>query len=323
MGDMAGIWAIGIDIGGTAVKCGLVLGDGTHREAGSHPTEAARGVDHVIGRIADHVRRLCDATRAAGSGPAGVGVGVPGTLSHRRGVVFAPPNLPGWKNVPLAERLAGATGLRVTVDNDANCAALGEHRRGAGRGTADMVLLTLGTGVGGGIIAGGKLWRGANENAGEFGHMIVRIGGRRCTCGQSGCLEAYASASNTAARAVEWIRSGEASSLAAILQAGDELDARAVAEAAAGGDRVAGAVWRETCECLAVACLNIQHGWGPGRIVLGGGMSAAGDRLLRPVREAMERIGSRMLGPPPEIRLAELGNDAGFIGAGLCALEEV
>jgi glucokinase len=309
--------AIGIDVGGTNIKAGLVAATGQVLARQSIPTKAENGVEHMIALMAELAGRLRGSTEAAKHPPTAIGLGMPGTLSHLRGIVFAPPNLPGWRNVPVVELLQKATGLRVVLENDANCAAVGEHLCGAGQGARHLVLLTLGTGIGGGLILDGKLWRGADESAGEWGHVIVQIDGRLCNCGQRGCLEAYASASSTAARAVERIRSGQPSSLKATLDSGVEVTAETVLMAAGAGDELAQSVWQETCDYLAIACLNIQHSINPQRIVLAGGMSVAGERLLDPVHRAVERIGSKLIASPPDIRLSRLGNDAGIIGAAL------
>lgn len=308
--------AIGIDVGGTAIKAGLVGADGRVYESRSIPTDADRGPDHVIARIVEVITQSLSAATAKGYDVEAVGLGVPGTLDRAAGVVVAPPNLPGWRNVPIVERLTGATGLRIVLENDANNAALGEYYCGAGRGVSDMVMLTLGTGIGGGIILSGRLWRGALGNGGEIGHVIIQAAGRPCGCGQRGCLEAYASATATVARAMERIRAGEPSVLARRTDSAD-LSVEMIIDAAQRGDGLAADVWRETCRYLAIGCVNIHHMINPERIVLAGGMSHAGDPLLGGVAGAVSELASPMLGCPPEIRLAEIGNDAGFIGSAL------
>ncbi len=321
MNDPANKLSIGVDVGGTAVKAGLVEERGAVLQALEVPTEASRGVDHVLDRLADVVKKLRAAAESQTRSVVGVGIGVPGTLSRKRGIVISPPNLPGWKNVPIVDRLTAATGLPVRLDNDANNAAFGEFLCGAGRGVQDMVMLTLGTGVGGGIIAGGRLWGGALENAGELGHMIVQTGGRRCGCGQLGCLEALASATATVTTARELMAQGRESILQKIIKSGRELESEDIVKAADEGDAVAREAWMQTCRYLAIACINIHHILNPQRIVLAGGMSKAGDSLLRPVRQFIAELESKMLGDPPEIRLAELGNDAGFIGSAMSVFQ--
>ena len=312
--------AIGIDLGGTDIKSGLVTPHGTIVKSETIPTEANKGVDHVISRIVGLIESHRQCVVSESLHLDGVGVGSPGTLSHERGIVIAPPNLPNWRNVPMADHIEARIGLRPVLENDANAAALAEFRCGAGRGCDSMVMLTLGTGIGSGIIVDSQLFRGSNDNAGELGHMIVELDGRPCNCGQRGCLEAYASASGTAARARERIDAGEASSLASIVAQGREIDATMVADAARAGDALAQRVWRETCRYLAIGCINIVRAFDPERIILSGGMSRAGDHLLRPVIAGFDAMASDMLGDRPEIRIAELGNDAGLVGAALNAL---
>lgn len=308
---------IGIDIGGTALKGGVVTREGVVILRQSAATEAQRGPDAVIEDVAELVAGLTSAATARALRAASVGVGVPGLVSAAEGVVHAAPNLPGWTDVPLRDRLSTRTGLRTSVDNDANNAALGELIAGAGHGVRDMVMLTLGTGVGSGLILGGRLWHGATGHAGEIGHTIVQPGGRACGCGQLGCLEAYASASSTARRAAEAIASGAPSSMKAVIDGGGELDARHVVEAARAGDALAVGIWEDTCRYLAIACIGIQRMLNPQAIVFSGGMSEAGESLLNPLRAAIDRLASKSFGAMPDIRIAELGNDAGFIGSAL------
>ncbi len=315
--------AIGIDLGGTDIKSGLVASDGRVVARRSVPTEADCGVAHVLDKIVCEIEVLRALAPGDSGGIAAVGVGAPGTLSHRRGVVISPPNLPGWRDVPIVDRVGSVTGLRVVLENDANNAVWGEYVCGAGRGARGVVMLTLGTGIGGGIVVDGRLHRGVHESAAELGHTIVEIGGRPCACGQRGCLEAYASAANTAARAAELLDAGETSCLGEIVARGEALTAAAVSDAAAAGDVPASRVWSDTCRYLAVACINIWHGFDPDRILLAGGMSAAGRRLLDPVRAGVESMASTMFGEGPDIRIAELGNDAGFVGAALRVFRDV
>lgn len=306
--------AIGIDVGGTAIKAGVVSEAGQILARESLETRTGEGPDAIIQQLAGLANRLrCEGVVSA------IGVGMPGTLDAKRGIVHAAPNLPGWVEYPLVQNLTAAMGLPAFLENDANCAALGEYARGAGSGMQHMVLLTLGTGVGGGIILHGRLWRGADGSAGEWGHVIVQSGGRRCNCGQLGCLEAYASASNTALRAFEAVQSGRPTLLTRAYRDG-AIESQDIVEAAQAGDELASEIWTETCHYLAVACINIQHSVNPQRIVLGGGMSKAGSFLLEGVQAEVLRIGSRIVGRLPEVRLATLGNDAGFVGAALNAL---
>jgi len=314
--------AIGIDLGGTAIKGGLVSATGAILSKTQTPTEADGGPDHVLARITGLIAAFKSDAASQGITLSRVGIGAPGILSHKTGTVIAPPNLPGWRNVPVVKRLVDATGLQVNLENDANNAAIAEFVCGAGQGCRSMVLLTIGTGVGGGVILDGRLFRGALENAGELGHTIVQAGGRVCGCGQRGCLEAHASASSMTARAVELIERGRDSTLAATLKSKGVLDARDVAAAAASGDALALEAWNETCRYLAIACINIQHAFNPERVVFAGGLSETGALLLDAINAAYRAEASRMLGESPQLCLAKLGNDAGFVGAALSAFAE-
>ena len=313
--------AIGVDLGGTAIKSGLVRRDGSVLAMRTDDTEAEKGPSHVLDRIARIVKELLRDASLELPGVAAMGLGLPGPIDRARGTSVAMPNLRGWKNVAVVDELAKRTHLRVVIENDANNAALGELVAGAGRGLSHMVLLTLGTGIGGGIILNGRLWRGATGSAAEIGHTLVERDGRRCGCGQRGCLEAYASAAATAARVKELLAAGRTSILANEPSATEAITSRHIVDAVKEGDALAREVWAETCYYLAVACINIQHVLEPQRIVFSGGMSAAGQWLLDGVNEAVARLRSGMIGPPPQIALATLGNDAGFIGSALNAFD--
>jgi glucokinase len=225
------------------------------------------------------------------------------------------PNLPGWRDVPVRDRLEGALERPVVLENDANVAAYGEFRAGAGRHVDTMVALTLGTGIGGGIILGGRLYRGATDVGGELGHLIVQEGGRTCGCGTKGCLEAYASATAVVARTRERLEAGEASALGAT----DDLTCRAVFEAAADGNALARAIVDETAEYLAVGITSILHALNPEMVVLTGGMMGAGDRFLEAVRDGVRCRAFERAWSACAIRWSTLGGDAGIIGAALAA----
>lgn len=303
---------IGIDIGGTNLKAGLLTAGGEVAEKLSRPTEAAGGFDHVFARLTTLVDDLLSAGRIDRARIDGIGLGVPGPMSHARGFLYGAPNLPGWVNIPLRDRFEAATHLRVVVENDANAAAYGEYIAGAGRGSADMILLTLGTGIGGGVILGGRLIRGHFDNAGEVGHLIAAPGGRACPCGQRGCLERYASAGAVSLRYAEAIHGAENPGV-------PEVSAHEVAQRALRGDAVAAAIWDETCYYLATACVTLQHVLNPKRIILGGGMAEAGAQLFDRVHEHFAKLTWRIAPDHPEIVPAELGNDAGMIGAAALA----
>lgn len=333
---------IGIDLGGTNIKAGVVTAAGDVVARREVETEAAGGFEHVMGRLVGLVDELIRAAGVARQDVAAIGIGVPGPLSHREGVVFKAPNMPGWENAPVRDRLSAATGLPVSLENDGNAAAFGEFVAGAGHGVRDdagcdvrdMVMLTLGTGVGCGIVLNGKLWRGSFEAAGEMGHVIAVPNGLPCPCGQRGCLERYASASAVARRAAEAIDAGESSVLATRLNrkatagktphgAEDEgITAATVEQAAREGDRLSARIWDETCLYLAIACINIKQIFDPQQVVLAGGLINAGDALLGPVRRHYEQQFWHVTLNHMRIDLARLGVNAGLIGAAALAQVE-
>ncbi len=316
---MAGTHTIGIDLGGTNIKAGVVDPAGKLVRRTSIATEADRGFEHVFARLVRLVEDLLSQAGLTSTDVCAIGFGTPGPMSHEKGVIYAAPNLPGWDNIPLRDRFAEATGLPVALDNDANAAAFGEFTAGAGRGTRDMVMLTLGTGIGGGIILDGRLLRGTFDNAAEIGHTIAVPGGRPCPCGQRGCLERYSSANAVAERLIEAIEAGETSSLDPAARTGPRPTSADVARAAREGDALAARIWDEMCLHLAIGCVNIQHMVNPETIVLGGGMIRAGEQLLAPVRAHFRKQVWPVPQDYPRIELATLGDDAGIIGAAALA----
>ena len=307
-------WIAGVDIGGTNLRVGLVpFEGGAPRVVRQERTLSERGPADVVARVADMLR---SAVGEAGRGAAaGIGVGCPGPLDRNAGVVLETPNL-GWRKVPLRDMVAEATGLPVTLENDANCAAYGEWWWGAGRGAERLIGLTLGTGIGGGIVLGGEIYHGASDAAGEVGHMSVDYNGRLCACGSRGCVEAYASGPGIAARAAEGLAEGADSRLAAIARNGrGRITARLVCEAAEAGDVYASRILTETACILAVAVSNLINLFNPDVIVIAGGVTAAGDRLLGPLRDEVGRRAFASAVAACRIVPAQLPDTAGIIGA--------
>jgi len=310
---------IGIDLGGTNIKAGMVTTKPKIIVKISMPTEADEGPEHVIDRIceaAENVRKRSGLSREL---IGGIGVGSPGTLDIASGTVLYPPNLPGWRNVPLVEHVESKTGIQTVLENDANAAAFGEHWAGAGRGAESMVMFTLGTGIGGGIIVDGRLVHGNNDCAAELGHMVIEVDGRECACGNRGCLERYASANAVAARFAEAVNSGEDSVLAGKVAAGEKVDSKMIYQAALEGDELANKIYWETGTYLGIGVVNLLHTLNPARVVLGGGLIGAGELLMRPVRETVEKRALPDAQRNCVICCATLGEDAGLIGAAGCA----
>ncbi len=307
---MKGNWAIGIDLGGTNLKVGLVDDAGRLMASRSCPTCGEIGPQHFVDSVAELVADLLTLERLDRASIVGAGVGSPGPLDLKTGTLLKTANLP-WVKVPLGDLLSRRLQLPVVVDNDANAAAYGEFWCNSESECRNMVLLTLGTGVGAGVVLDGQVLHGFFDNAGELGHMIVAPNGLTCGCGQRGCLEAYASAGAVARRFRHAIEAGERSTIAA----GVSIDSKAIAEAARQGDPLCRRLWDETCFYLAIACINLQHAYNPQVVLLGGGMADAGDFLLRSVRAHFDSNKWKLHDDFPRIELARLGSDAGLIGA--------
>ena len=297
------------------MKVAAVDREGSIRAPHTCRVDASRGPDAIVAEMVTGLETVLAALSVDRSVLVGVGLVVPGPVSLHKGQIVQAANFPGWRKVPIRDQLHDALGVPVIFDNDGNAAAYGESWVGAGRGAPNMVMLTLGTGIGGGVIIDGDLLHGHFDNAAELGHMIVVPDGLPCPCGQRGCLEQYASAGNVAKRAVAALEAGEPSSLADLAQGGQGIDAAAVAKSAKSGDGLALRLWDEACLYLAIACINIQHAFNPARIVLGGGMSNAGEFLLERIRGHLVKHKWSLHDDVPTLTLAALGRDAGVIGA--------
>lgn len=285
-------WVLGIDVGGTNLVVGAVSTDGS-RVIGEHsrPTNPSRGPDAIVDDLVAMSRTTVDhlARAVPGATVIGVGAGAPGPLDTRTGIIALTPNL-GWVDMPLRDRLADGLGLPAAIDNDANCAILGECWVGAGRGGRQVLGITIGTGIGGGIVLDGKLHHGASDAAGEVGHVTIDLDGRRCGCGNYGCVEAYASGPAIALRAVEEIQAG-APSVLVEMTGGDlgQVTAQTVYEAARAGDQLATDVVRDTAIYLGAALAGLVNVLNPDLIVIVGGVTQAGDYLFAPLRREVAR----------------------------------
>ncbi len=307
-------YIVGIDVGGTNIVAGTVAEDGSEiLGVLSVPTKSEDGADAVVARIVDLAR--ASMAQAGKREIAGVGIGSPGPLDTKSGVVLLTPNL-GWVNMPLRDRVANGLGLPATLDNDANCAIFGEWWRGAARGVEHVVGLTIGTGIGGGIVLYGDIYRGASDMAGEIGHMTIDSNGRRCNCGNYGCLEAYASGPAIAARAVEGIEAGAATVLPRYV-AGElhKVTAQVVYDAAHEGDEFALEVVRDTAKFLGAGVANIINIFNPQVVVICGGVTLAGDKLFVPLRSEVKRRAFKPAVDVCRILPGELPGTAGVWGA--------
>jgi glucokinase len=319
---------VGIDLGGTNIKGGVVDAQGKVLHFESIETEGEQGRDHVLDRMAMLAGKVRDAAGIPRDQIAGVGIGSPGPLNTRTGIIHEAPNLPGWVELPLGDEISKRTGYPTFIENDANSAALAEAVAGAGKGTNCMIMLTLGTGIGGGIVIGGRVWHGADDIAAELGHVSINYDGPVCNCGTPGCVEAYASATGVVRRAREALAEGARSSLAeggehALAEVPDERKCERVFKAAAAGDELAQKIVDDTIIYLATAMGSLINVFNPDMIVLFGGMTKAGGQLFGPLRREVARrcfpIGAKRC----QIVQSELGEHAGVIGAATTARQRL
>lgn len=309
---------LALDIGGTKLAVGVVTDDGQTFGYRVEPTRREDGPDAIIARL---LRMGHEAINEAGLGPiAAVGVSSGGPLDAHQGVILGPLNLPEWTYVPITDIVSAEYGVPAVLENDATAAMLGEFRYGAARGAEIALYLTLSTGVGGGAIVHGALHRGAAGNGGEFGHLMVRPGGRRCTCGRLGCLEGYASGTSIAVRAREAVSAAHAPS---VLDALETIRAEDVVGAVLVGDHVATEIWDETTAIVGQAVTDLVNLFEPEVIVLGGGVTHAGDLLLDPVLRAVARDAMPPAAAAVRIEFAALGDAVCVVGAAARAFDRV
>ena len=316
--------AIGIDLGGTFIKAGVVDSAGRIMAQTSLPTGVEDGAEAVIQRMGQAAEEARNAAGVAWGQVRALGIGSPGVLDLVRGVPLIVPNLRCIEGQNLPRGVAQALGLRdvpVVLENDANAAAFGEQWAGAGRDVSTLVMFTLGTGIGGGIILDGHIWHGTQGFAGELGHVAIFADGRPCPCNNRGCLEVYASAPAMIRRFREAVAAGRPSSLAEPVGREDPISGKDIYEAAVAGDVTAREAIEETGRFLGMAATNVIHILNPEMVVFAGGLTGAGDMLLNPIREEARARTFNAAFERVQIVFAELGNDAGLIGAAGWALK--
>jgi glucokinase len=317
---------LGVDLGGTKFAVGAMTADGT-REFGftSAPTQADKGADDVVARMGALANQVIDLTLkqtgAKRSDFIGVGIGAPGPLRRKDGIVVVAPNL-GWHDYPLRDKFAEQVKLKTTLDNDANCATLGEAWIGAARGAKNVVGITIGTGIGGGLVFDGRIYHGSSDVAGEIGHTTIETEGRRCKCGNYGCLEAYASGPAIAERVREALERGADSILPKTAGSAAAITAQHVYNAARDGDPLAREVVRDTARYLGAGVANLLNLFNPDVVVLAGGVTAAGEELLTPLRIEARRRAFKPAVDVARIVPGELGGRAGVVGAVAVAIAE-
>lgn len=309
---------IGVDLGGTTIKFAILTAEGEIQQKWSVKTNVLEDGSHIVPDIVDSINHHLDLYQLGKDRIIGIGMGTPGTVNRENGTVSGAFNL-NWsaENVQNVKAdIEAGTDLPLTIDNDANVAGLGEQWRGAGNNAQDVAFITLGTGVGGGLIANGQLIHGIAGAGGEVGHMIVEPNGYLCTCGNHGCLEQYASATGVVHLAHDFAEQyAGKSQLKALVDNGDEVTSKIVFDLAKDGDFLANEVVNKVAYYLGFASANISNILNPSSVVIGGGVSAAGEFLRNRVEENFKQFAFATVRTSTKIKLAELGNDAGVIGA--------
>ncbi|WP_283574176.1 ROK family glucokinase [Limosilactobacillus ingluviei] len=313
---------IGVDLGGTTIKFAILTAEGEIQQKWSLRTNILDEGSHIVPDIIESINHHIDLYKMSRDQFIGIGMGTPGTVDRDNGTVIGAYNL-NWKTLqPVKEQIEAGTGLKFAIDNDANCAGLGERWKGAGNDGDDVAFITLGTGVGGGLIANRQLLHGIGGAAGEVGHIIVQPNGYQCTCGNHGCLEQYASATGVVHLAQDLAEEYEGTSrLKKMIDDGDEITSKIVFDLAKERDYLANKVVDKVCYYLGLACADISNTLNPEFVVIGGGVSAAGDFLLKRVQRNFNEFAFATVRTSTQLKLAELGNDAGVIGAASLATQ--
>ncbi|MEI2665445.1 ROK family glucokinase [Rossellomorea sp. LJF3] len=310
-------WLVGVDLGGTTTKIAFLSKYGELLHKWEIPTDKSENGKNIIVNIAKAIDQKLEELDQSRDKLVGIGMGAPGPVDTAKGIIYEAVNL-GWENnTPLKDLLEVETGLHAVIDNDANCAALGEMWKGAGDGAKDIVCVTLGTGVGGGVITNGDIVHGVKGAGGEIGHItVVPEGGYQCNCGKTGCLETVASATGVVRLANEKLDATEQeSTLRALRDSHGSISAKDIFDAARNQDGLALAVIDQLAFFLGLSLANLGNGLNPEKIVIGGGVSKAGDILLQPVVKFFKQFSFPTVRTSTHLSIATLGNDAGVIGA--------
>lgn len=312
-------YIVGVDIGGTKVACVLADAEGNILARQWQPTRSAEGWQAVVQQLFEMTERVLEGVTL--QQVRGIGISCGGPLDSQQGIVYSPPNLPGWDAVPIKRLFEERFGLSTRLENDANATALAEHRFGAGRGTRNMVFMTWGTGIGGGLILDGRLYRGTNDLAGEIGHTTVLLDGPLCGCGKKGCLEALASGPSIARRARE-LANESPESLVWQRTTPEEVTAQHLVEAALEGDTFARFVLAEAATYMGIGIANMAQILNPERVVLGTIAVKAGDLVLEPLRRALAVHAWERVHEVLQVVPAELGDRAQDLAAICLWLED-
>jgi len=319
-------YIIGVDLGGTNIVSLLMSRDSKILARDTRRSLVKEGKERTISQIVTSVREILregERLKVFSKSILGVGIGSPGPLNTKEGVIHFAPNFPGWIEVPLMQILRDELNLPIFLENDANAAALGEWWLGAGKGVDNLVLLTLGTGIGGGIIIEGEVLHGAWDTAAEIGHMIIHEGGLTCGCGKQGCLEAYASATGVVKRTLAAIEKGEKTLLINLVENRlEDITCELIFKTAEKGDSLAKWIVEETARYLGIGIASIVNIINPEMVILSGGMIAAGDTLFKPVRKYAQENALAAAIKEVKIVPAALGGNAGAIGAAATVLKK-
>ncbi len=309
------MYYVGIDIGGMSIKIGLVSCDGKIINNRAIATNSELGYEDMIKRSADLVFELCRESGIKADSIIGIGVGIPGTADSGTGIATSAVNI-GWKNIPVAEEFSKYFDVPIIISNDANCAAYGEQKFGSGAGFNDIVFITLGTGVGSGIILDKKLVQGFACAGAEAGHMVIQIDGELCNCGRCGCWEQYASASALIKQTKIAMQSYPFSKLHSVASKYGIINGRTAFIAAKEGDNVAQTLVDTYIKYVAIGLINLANIIHPESIIIGGGISHEGDLFIKPLQKYMDNnFHASGMYPTVKVVCATLGNDAGIIGA--------
>lgn len=305
---------LGIDVGGTAIKIGLITEDGEFKHKWEIDTNTADKGSHIAKDIWNSVQEKTKELSISEDTLLGIGIGAPGFINVDKGLVYQAVNI-GWENLNLADAFQEWTDLPVYVANDANVAALGENWKGTGDQAQNLMAITIGTGVGGGFIVNGSLVNGTNGTGGEIGHVTVDPNGHLCNCGLKGCLETVASATGIVRQAQTLIDEQQGSDLAKIAEENGVITAKDIFDLAKEGDYLSIGIVEHTTDVLGLALSNVSAILNPEKILIGGGVSKAGDYLIRHIDKAFRKYALPRISEACEITAANLGNDAGMIGA--------
>ena len=312
---------LAFDLGGTKIAFGVVAENGEVLGSDKIETLAKQGPEQAIQRVNLAAQSLLQKLNIKPQELIGIGIASPGPLDISKGCVDGSPNLPGWSGYSIEQGLSSFFNLPARIDNDANAAALGEYKFGAGKNKKNMVYITVSTGIGGGVIVDGRLMRGANGNAAELGHLTLNINGPACPCGANGCFEMYASGTAIARRTREAIQAGARSQILSLAGSLEKITTHHILAALQKEDELAKKIWNETTEYLGRGLAVVINTFNPELIVVGGGVTAAGELLFTPVREKALRYAFPRLAAVCSIVPAGLGSNVGVVGAAACAFE--